>query len=199
MILEHAAGDVRVVMSPEVSALVEPLGQNWTVEQLQKTLAHQGITLNGADLLHHYSEAETRRLARMPMPEGVRRLGPADAELFAAFQAEVSLPDLDAAYVELEHWAAFGAFSGKRLVAAGSIYPWMNSAIGDIGVLTLVSERGRGFGRNVVLAMSTYAVGEGLHPQFRCQRDNSASAALGKSAGLQFYGNWTAELRNAVE
>ena len=40
-----------------------------------------------------------------------------DRAAFAVFQASASEPDLDGAYVELDHWAVYGAFDHDRLGA----------------------------------------------------------------------------------
>lgn len=193
MILEHPDGECRVVINRAIAALIDDFRSFRTIRDLRAALAARGINLHGADRVFYYPQAEATLVAACPAPDGVRQLGAVDAALFAAFQAEATPEDLDAAYVELDHWAVFGAFSEDRLVAAGSMYPWMEAPLADMGVLTLEAERGLGFGRSLVRAMATYAVRQGLQPQFRCQLDNIASAALAKSAGFSLYGDWTVE------
>jgi len=97
---------------------------------------------------------------------------------------------LDDAYVELDHWAVFGTFEQDRLVGAASAYPWQDAQIADVGVLTLAPFRGRGHARRVVREICKYVYGQGYEPQYRCQLDNLASAAVAKAAGLTLFGTW---------
>ncbi|KQZ54074.1 MULTISPECIES: GNAT family N-acetyltransferase [Ensifer] len=108
------------------------------------------------------------------------------------FQGSASEEDLDAAYVELDHWLVYGAFDGDRLVCAASMYPWQERQIADLGVLTLVSDRGKGHARKVVRAISRAALEKGYQPQYRCQLDNHASVALAGAVGVTLFGQWEA-------
>jgi GNAT superfamily N-acetyltransferase len=121
-----------------------------------------------------------------------RQLGEADRAAFEAFQASASEQDLDDAYVELDHWAVFGSFEAGRLACAGSMYPWDNAPIADMGVLTLPALRGKGHACALVRTMSRYARQQGFEPQYRCQMDNLASVALAKASGLMLFGTWEA-------
>nr|WP_244183506.1 GNAT family N-acetyltransferase [Xenorhabdus kozodoii] len=78
----------------------------------------------------------------------------------------------------------FGAFEQNRLISAASMYPWEEAPIADLGVLTLVPFRGKGYASKVVRSISQYACTQGYEPQYRCQLDNQASVALAKAAGL---------------
>lgn len=120
----------------------------------------------------------------------VRRLTARDEAAFAAFEKASSAQDLDDAYVELDHWAVFGAFDQDRLVCAASMYPWEDARIADTGVLTLPAFRGKGHARNVVSAISRHAYEQGFEPQYRCQIDNHASIALARASGLTSFGKW---------
>ncbi|GGT45227.1 hypothetical protein GCM10010207_51840 [Streptomyces atratus] len=75
---------------------------------------------------------------------------------------------MDDAYVELAHRAVSGAFADERLVRAASMYPWDDSTVADLGVLTLPSFRGQGHARRVVRAICRHAAGQGHEPQYRC-------------------------------
>jgi GNAT superfamily N-acetyltransferase len=92
-----------------------------------------------------------------------------DAQAFAEFESSASPQDLDDAYVELGHWAVFGAFVQDRLVSVASAYPWLDAHIADIGVLTLPGFRGRNHGRAVVRALCKFAAQQAYQPQYRCQ------------------------------
>lgn len=194
MILEHMTGETRAVLTPEIAGLIGMTPRSaWVIEDLRRALADKGVVLHGADHLFYCPEDMIGQLGSRPAEPDVRRLTAADAAQFARFEAAATEQDLDDASVALDHWAAFGAFAGDRLVAIGSIYPWMNAPLADMGVLTLADARGQGHARAVVRAMAAYAMAQGLQPQYRCQTDNDASIALARSAGFAPYGIWTAE------
>nr|WP_246414180.1 GNAT family N-acetyltransferase [Microbacterium thalassium] len=119
-----------------------------------------------------------------------RPLSEADAAAFAAFCATAPEADLDAAFVELDHWLVYGAFESGDLAAVASMYPWRDTRLADVGVITLPSLRGRGIGRRIVRAIAADAVSRGYEPQYRCQLDNLASVALAESAGFRRFGFW---------
>jgi len=149
-------------------------------------LAAAGIVPNDPDLLFYAPDAG----AAGPAANGVRRLTAADGPAFDSFQAAVPADERDEAWVELDHWAAFGRFDGDRLVAAASLYPWRDSVLADIGVLTLPAERGRGHARAVVHAARGQAARAGYEVQYRCRRDNAASVALARACGFVLLGEW---------
>lgn len=149
-----------------------------------------GVALHPADNVFYFSPAALETLLDEAPQPGVRQLSAADAALFAQFQSSASEQDLDSAYVELDHWAVFGAFAQGRLVAAASAYPWGNVRIADIGVLTLPAYRRRGHARAVVRTLSKHVAREGYEPQYRCQLDNHASFGVAKAAGLTHFGTW---------
>ena len=104
------------------------------VDLLARNTAYHGL------LGRPYYARALAALAERPAPPHIRHLDPADAAAFDGFQASAREEDLDAAWVELDHWQVFGAFDGERLVAAGSMYPWsLDPALADMGVLTAAS------------------------------------------------------------
>lgn len=165
-------------------------GAEVAASALPTLLADAGIELNGADHLFYFPADEHAVLASEPSAPGVRRLADDDAALFATFAAAAPEDDLDEAFVELDHWLVYGAFVDDGLVAAASMYPWSGTQLADLGVITLPAFRGRGFGRQVVRALSAAALERGYEPQYRCQLDNSASVALAASAGLARFATW---------
>lgn len=165
-------------------------GTSVSEPQLRTALAEADITMHGADCLFYFTEAAKTELLQEESPAHVRQLTEADEDLFKAFEAASSDQDLDDAYVELDHWAVFGAIEDDRLVAAASNYPWGGARLADTGVLTLPAYRGKGHGRAVVRALSRHAYGEGYEPQYRCQLDNHASIATAAGAGLTQFGTW---------
>jgi predicted GNAT family acetyltransferase len=129
---------------------------------------------------------------RETAPPGIRPLTADDLEAFALFQATASEQDVDDADVELDHWVVAGAFSGDRLVCAASAYPWGDSLVADIGVVTLPDQRGRGLARAVVRELSRCVLARGLEPQYRTQLTHTASRAGAAGAGLRWFGDWDA-------
>ncbi|AZC17618.1 MULTISPECIES: GNAT family N-acetyltransferase [Pseudomonas] len=153
-------------------------------------LEQAGIRLNGADHVFYYPRQRHAELLRDTALGDTRALSAADEQRFARFQSSASAEDLDNAYVELDHWAVFGAFEQDRLVAAASMYAWDGSPLADLGVLTLEAFRGRGHARRLVRAICRHALEQGQEPQYRCQVDNLASVALARAAGLELFGQW---------
>lgn len=188
---EGAASTILVALTPVVADALRLTGRDDLTEAaVRQALRDAQITLHEADCVFHWSEEARAELLAEADEPGVRRLTAKDADAFAAFEASASERDLDDAYVELDHWAVFGAFAGGRLVSAASMYPWAGSRLADTGVLTLPELRGQGHARRVVRAISRYAYSQGHEPQYRCQVDNTASRALAVRAGLTQLGTW---------
>ncbi|HEV7304653.1 GNAT family N-acetyltransferase [Ensifer sp.] len=176
MVLKTADRQVMAAVSP---ALAEKLAVSGRPDLCEPVFLHMlqeaGVTLHDADYIFYFAEAEKAALLREQPASSVRLLTADDASVFAEFQSSASEEDLDAAYVELDHWLVFGAFDGDRLVCAASMYPWKEeSRIADMGILTLATHRGKGHARCVVRAISRHALGQGYEPQYRCQLDNDA-------------------------
>lgn len=165
---------------------------NPTVADIRAALATQGVVLNGADNVFYLSDSTADDILGDTESSRVRELTAADADIFAAFKATVSEEDWDGAYVELDHWAVFGAFDEHgQLVSIGSMYPWDDEhPLADLGVLTTSAARGRGHAKTLVRGMFRYALTEGYEPQYRCQLDNAASNKLAASLDLQIFGQW---------
>ena len=196
MILSRADGRVHIALRPEVAEQLELARLPGLSEPLlRQKLSDRALQLHSADLVFHFSAADQKSLRLEQPAPGVRQLNAADAAAFAEFQASASEQDLDDAYVELDHWAVWGAFDGERLVCAASMYPWSadadgQSKIADVGVLTLPPDRGQGHARRVIRAIARHAYEQGYEMQYRCQTDNTASAALARAAGLSLFGSW---------
>lgn len=191
MVMQYPDGRTMAVLTP---ALAESFGlakrHSLSAAGFRQELSEAGLPLHGADQLFYFYRDGMNDLLQEPRDEGVRRLSEEDAALFATFQASASEQDLDDAYVELDHWAVFGVFAQGRLVGAASMYPWNETRLADLGVLTLEAFRGRGLARKVVRAICHHAYDQGYEPQYRCQLDNHASVALAKAAGLTPFGQW---------
>lgn len=185
---------VAEVLAKDIAALGNP-----TETDVRATLAARGIALNGADNVFYLSDSAVDDILSGTELPRVRELTEADADIFASFKAAVSEEDWDGAYVELDHWAVFGAFDDDgSLVSIGSMYPWDDEfPLADIGVLTLDSARCCGHAKTLVRKMFHYALTEGYEPQYRCQLDNVASVGLATSLKLQPFGQWEIALPDA--
>ncbi|MGN7703552.1 GNAT family N-acetyltransferase [Cellulosimicrobium sp. 22601] len=187
-------GRTSVAVTPDVAdaaGLVDLAARGLSEYDLRAALVRVDLVLHDPDLVHHLDDGARAALLGEADAPGVRRLTAEDATLFADFESAAPEQDLDDAYVELDHWAVFGAVDDDgRLVAAASAYPWGGSALADVGVLTLPDARGRGHGRAVVRALARHALHAGHEPQYRCQPDNAASVALAAAAGLTLFGRW---------
>ncbi|HEL2978617.1 TPA: GNAT family N-acetyltransferase [Stenotrophomonas maltophilia] len=192
MLLQPVVGPARALLRPALADHLQLQEQpHWTLPQLRQRLQESGRHTHGADRVFHFPAAVLAVLAQHPAPPHLRLLGPDDAAVFDVFQNSATAQDLDAAWVELDHWQVFGIFDGQRLVAAGSMYPWsLDPALADMGVLTLPEARGRGHARQLVHAMAAFAHAAGLQPQYRCQLDNRASIITAERSGLCAFGDW---------
>jgi len=188
MMLAPADGPVRAVVRPEIARRARlDEASDLSADELGVRLARAGVTLHDPDHLfylpaHAWPAAADARVAR--------RLTALDRAAFDAFQDAASEQDREDAWVELDHWAVFGCFEGDRLVSAASLCLWQDSAIADLGVLTLAPFRGRGIARTVVRSICGFSRQQGFEPQYRCQLDNHASVALARACGLVPYGKW---------
>ncbi|KVN23081.1 acetyltransferase [Burkholderia pyrrocinia] len=191
MVLQHADRRCEAVLTP---ALAERLALRrlpcLSEPGFRRRLREADVTLHGADHLFYFSAAGKDALLRDGDDPSVRRLTDVDAAAFAAFESAASEQDRDAAYVALDHAAAFGAFDDGRLVTAASMYAWDDTRLMDLGVLTLPAFRGKGHARGVVRAIGRHAYAHDYEPQYRCQLDNRASAVLAVAAGLTLFGTW---------
>lgn len=161
-----------------------------TEEQMEQVLDSHGFNLYSADYIYYYSQEEQEVLKKEIQDSSCRQLTSADAELFEAFTQTNSEEDLDAAYVELSHWAVFACFDEDVMVAIASVYPWEDTKIMDLGVLTHAKHRGKGYAQRLVRAISQYITQQGGELQYRCQWDNKPSIRLAQSCGLRFFGRW---------
>jgi RimJ/RimL family protein N-acetyltransferase len=190
-LLSRADGIRTARLTPDrASELSLTDGDAVAADDLTSRLEAAGLELNGADHVYFLPLAEQDAVRAEAPAAGIRELTADDAELWARFVEKAPEDDLDDAYVELDHWLVFGAIVDGRLVAAASMYPWDDSTLADLGVITLPEVRGQGFARATVRALSAEALRRGYEPQYRCQLDNAASIALAESAGFALYGDW---------
>lgn len=181
---------IAVSLQPQLADRLDLHSEPMSDAIFRQKLAEHRITLHGADYLFYFPAGVAASLVPADPSRNARQLSADDEAAFTEFCATSSEDDLDAAYVELDHWLVFGAFDGDRLVCAASMYPWQESKIADMGILTLPAYRGKGYARDTVHAICKHAISLGFEPQYRCQLDNQASVSLAKSAGLSLFGTW---------
>jgi len=176
-------------LSPAMAdrVLIRPVADE---SELRTALADAHVVLHPTDAVFYVSLSAKADLISEPDQPNVRRLTEQDRDVFDVFASAAPTQDLDDAYVELDHWAVFGAFRGDQLVCAASMYPWGGSDLADLGVIALPEFRRQGISRSVVRAACRHAYSRNHEPQYRCQLDNTGSRALAGSAGLTWFGNW---------
>jgi RimJ/RimL family protein N-acetyltransferase len=190
MVLESTSGYTRAVILPALSDSMASCDlQISSAAELRVRLDQVGATLHDPDFLFYLPDRRYQE-GRANLTTAPRQLAPEDRKAFEIFQSEAPEQDLEDAYVALDHWAAFGSFDKDRLVSAASIYPWRNTPLADLGVLTLLDYRGKGHACAVVREITKFARQQGYEPQYRCQLDNEASVALAKAAGFVLFGKW---------
>jgi GNAT superfamily N-acetyltransferase len=200
MVLRTVDRKVYAVLTPAIANKLGLYGQQALTEPLLRKKCTRAMSSYMARTMFSIS----RRRISMPCctincrPACVT-LNLADEAVFASFQSSASEQDLDNVYVELDHWAVFGAFEHECLVCAASMYSWGGQKVADVGVLTLPPYRGMGHASRVVRAISRYAYEQGYEPQYRCQIDNVASVSLARSAGLGLFGTWEVVSPDCVE
>lgn len=191
MTLEFPSGIGWAIINSKVARYFR--GTNLLMLDLDKfvnILKDKEILMYGADYIFYFPEEEKTRILNLNLPENIRPLTVNDAEYFSTFESLSSAEDLDGAFVELDHWKVFGIFENNQLVAATSMYPWQDTKLSDIGVITLDQFRGKGYAKQAVQAISKAALKEGYEPQYRCQLDNTASVTLAQKLNLSLFAKW---------
>lgn len=184
-------GCSRVALSPAAAETSGLASGTWSAAEVRHRLEAAGITLDDTADLYYWPEHVRAAVLGQAPPVQERPLTAADADLFATFTAACSAADLDEAEVELDDWDVLGILAGDVLVAVASAYLVDDSRIADLGVITHPDHRGQGHGRALVHAFGHRLLAAGYEPQYRCDPDNDASAALARSVGLARFGTWT--------
>ena len=188
-----ALGDHPVISLPPVALALSARATAWTRAQL----AAPGNLL--ADLGSLGAGRVERIVGPAPISYGLeglyledaaraRVLTAADAPALEQLRAACGNDDWD--HGGSEHAAAgalFGTFDGARLVAVASYQVW-GDRIAHIAIATAPAWRGRGFGKAAVALAARRALEQGLVPQYRTLRSNTASMAIGKHLCFIEYG-----------
>ncbi|QTC87845.1 GNAT family N-acetyltransferase [Brevundimonas pondensis] len=199
-ILETAAGTVHALIRPALARRLNVSGkESLSLELFRQRTQEAGARFHGADHLFYFPANATTETRAPLSPETARRLTAADEGMFTAFCADITEADMDAAYVELDHWSVFGAFHQGELAGVASMYPWGESRLLDMGVLTAPPFRGQGHAGRLIRLMHQVAREGGFALQYRCQLDNHPSVAAAASTGMKAFGRWDIIFDNAAD
>ncbi len=199
-ILETAAGTVHALIRPALARRMDVSGkESLSSELFRQRTQEADARFHGADHLFYFPADAATETREPRSTNTVRRMTAADEGLFTAFCADITEADMDAAYVELDHWAVFGAFQQGELAGVASMYPWGESRLLDMGVLTAPPFRGQGHAGRLIRLMHQVAHEGGFALQYRCQLDNHASVAAAASAGMKALGRWDIIFDNAAD
>jgi len=117
----------------------------------------------------------------------VRVLAAVDRPLLEALQTAAGAAASEEAEVDVEHPLAVGIAEGGRLLAIASLLDEGRYAV-DVGVLVDPAERRHGLGSAVVCEVAERAVRAERLVQYRCNRENEASARLARACGFTLWG-----------
>lgn len=175
---------------PELAKLVSdtlanfPTENTLTAEAVVARLGEKRITEREQGF-SRYLFPDDLPASALPAPDLVRPLTLADAGALLALKGFLTSAEVEEGYVEIEHLAAFGCFSGTQLVAASSGYE-MDGFL-DLGVLTHSAHRRQGLGKAVIGALCGWAHAHGYLAQYRHAAENRGSAQLAESLQFKVY------------
>jgi RimJ/RimL family protein N-acetyltransferase len=153
-------------------------------ELLARAWGATRITDVDAGLIFHLRPGDLVR-GELEPPFSLRRLAGEDQPALDALRGRCTAPEIEDAYVEIEHEIAWGCFAGGQPVSVGSAY--RRNGFMDYGVLTEPEFRGQGLARQVVCALADDTLERGLIPQYRCNRVNKPSRRVAEAAGFTLY------------
>jgi RimJ/RimL family protein N-acetyltransferase len=155
-----------------------------TGDHIESKWSREAIVSRDLGLMHYLYPPDLPNYLP-PEPFTLRQLTEADAALMSTLHAANSLEDVDEAYVEVSHQAAFGCFYGEQLVAAASGYE--RTGFFDLGVLTHPEFRKKGLGKAVVGAACHWAHQTGMIAQYRHNILNTNSQHVAESLNFREY------------
>jgi GNAT superfamily N-acetyltransferase len=117
----------------------------------------------------------------------VRVLAAADRPLLEALHEAAGAAETEEAEVDVEHPLAVGIVERGRLLAIASLLEESKEAV-DVGVLVDPAERRRGLGVAVVREVAGRAARSRRLVQYRCNRENEASARVARACGFTLWG-----------
>jgi len=162
--------------------LAAPAEERVAVAEPAAYAADVAARAHGIGLLHY--------LAHPPVGERdprVRVLGAADRPLLDELQRAAGAAATEEAEVDVEDPLAVGIAERGRLLAIASLLDEGGDTV-DIGVLVDPAERRRGLGAAVVREIAERATRSERLVQYRCNRENEASAGLARACGFSLWG-----------
>jgi len=116
---------------------------------------------------------------------GARFLDPADADAYRDLRQAIEADEwTEAGQPELAQAPLIGCFAGRRLASIATWQPW-GEELADVDVATHPADRGKGYAKAVVSALSRLGLERGLLMQYRVREGNLASAAVGRALGYR--------------
>ena len=188
-ILQCVDGQIGVSMSERIASKLM-FNQGSTINDLNdiyERLSKNNLNMNGSDNLYYLSKD---KLVIPNFDHPAIMLDNSHDSQVRAFQAKCSEEELDNAFVELDHWAVTGLFVNEQLVCMASAYPWDDSSLCDIGIITVPEMRRKGYAKHVLSVLCQHILDSQLIPQYRCQLDNLESISLAQSFGFKLFGTW---------
>ena len=114
---------------------------------------------------------------------GARVLDSADAGAYGDLRQAIEADEwTEAGQPELAQAPLVGCFAGRRLASIAAWQPW-GDELADVDVATHPAERGKGYAKAAVSALSRLGLERGLLMQYRVREGNLASAAVGRALG----------------
>ncbi|RXJ72708.1 GNAT family N-acetyltransferase [Veronia nyctiphanis] len=165
--------------------------ESLTSEVFREKLEAAGISLYEPDNVYKVPASHSLKNSQENIT--CRPLTQADEEIFTAFCADISEQDLDDAWVELDHWVVYGLFIDGKLAVASSLYPFRDSKLADLGVVTTPALRGKGLAKILVSYAHEQMQERDYFLQYRSQLDNLKSIGLAESMGLELVGQFEGE------
>lgn len=183
---KHTFVQLDPAYAPPLNKLIKnlPSHTSLTGDHIESAWGKEAIISRDVGLLHYLYPPNLPNYLP-PEPFTLRQLTEADADLMSTLQAANSPEDVDEAYVEVMHQAAFGCFHGDQLVAAASGYE--RTGFLDLGVLTHPEFRKKGLGRAVVGALCDWATQHNMIAQYRHNLVNASSQHVATSLNFSMY------------
>ena len=115
-----------------------------------------------------------------------RALGPDDLPSLKRLAADCASEWEDSG-ITFESPLVFGRFVEGELVAAGTVERSSREIL-NVGIITHPDHRGKGFGKEVVTALTSHGLERGGIMQYRTLESNAASLRIARALGYQPYG-----------
>jgi GNAT superfamily N-acetyltransferase len=154
-----------------------------TRDDIQATLAPNQLVVDHILWLYYLYPADFK-LYRDTLYT-MRQLSEDDEDKLNALKSACTPEDISEGWVHVTDELCYGAFTGDKMIACGSMYDWRGFA--DPGVLVHPNYRRRGLGKAVVSAICQWVLDKGRIMTYRCGSTNHGSAGIAQSLGFTHY------------